>query len=53
MLMPKKQSNVKRQKCIIYSRVCGWYTGVSQFNKGKTAEWNDRVVFTNEEKIGA
>ena len=28
----------------VYSRVSGYYRPVSQWNKGKRAEWNDRVM---------
>ena len=36
---------IKRQPCLVYSRVCGWLTSTGQFNKGKQAEWNDRKVY--------
>lgn len=43
---------IKRQECIIYSRVVGWLTPLSSWNKGKRSEWNDRNVFNvNEESI--
>jgi hypothetical protein len=35
----------KRQPCEVYSRVVGYLRPVAQFNKGKQAEWNDRVNF--------
>jgi len=38
-----------RQECLVYSRVCGWLTSTSQFNKGKIAEWNDRKTFQIKE----
>ena len=36
----------KRQRCEVYSRVVGYLRPVAQWNKGKKAEWVDRVVFT-------
>jgi|GEM_PF-467573 len=35
----------KRSKCEVYSRVVGYLRPVAQWNKGKKAEWADRVVF--------
>jgi hypothetical protein len=35
----------KRQKCEVYSRVVGYLRPVKQWNKGKKAEWADRVDF--------
>jgi anaerobic ribonucleoside-triphosphate reductase len=37
--------NLKRQECTVYSRVVGWLTPVKNFNKGKSAEYKDRVLF--------
>jgi len=28
--------------CMVYSRVVGYYRPTMSFNKGKTAEWQDR-----------
>ena len=36
----------KRQRCEVYSRVVGYLRPVAQWNKGKRAEWADRVCFT-------
>jgi len=36
----------KRTRCEVYSRVVGYLRPVAQWNKGKKAEWADRVVFT-------
>jgi ribonucleoside-triphosphate reductase len=41
---------VKRQPCEVYSRVVGYLRPVAQWNKGKKAEWADRVVFTASKK---
>ena len=35
----------QRTKCEVYSRVVGYLRPVAQWNKGKKAEWKDRVVF--------
>ncbi|MEN6550661.1 MAG: anaerobic ribonucleoside-triphosphate reductase [Candidatus Cryosericum sp.] len=35
----------KRTKTEVYSRVVGYLRPVSQWNKGKKAEWNDRACF--------
>jgi len=36
---------LKRQECIIYSRVVGWLTPTKNYNKGKAAEYKDRKFF--------
>jgi len=35
----------KRTGCLVYSRVVGYLTPVSTWNKGKKAEWKDRRDF--------
>lgn len=35
----------KRQECIVYSRVVGWFTPVSNFNPGKKSEYDARVTY--------
>ena len=35
----------KQVKAEVYSRVVGYLRPVAQWNKGKKAEWKDRVVF--------
>lgn len=35
----------KRQKCEIYSRVVGFLTPVSQWNRGKKEEFKDRKTY--------
>jgi len=35
----------KRSKTEVYSRVVGYLRPVSQWNKGKKAEWADRIPF--------
>lgn len=39
------RESFKRQVCQIFSRVNGWYTQTSRWNKGKQAEWNDRKEY--------
>jgi anaerobic ribonucleoside-triphosphate reductase len=41
---------IKRQECIVYSRVVGWLTPVKNWNKGKKAEFTDRKTFDVDEK---
>ncbi len=36
---------MKRQKCEIYSRVVGFLTPVSQWNRGKKEEFKDRKTY--------
>ena len=40
----------KRTKCEVYSRVVGYLRPVSQYNKGKKAEYKDRRPFKKMEK---
>jgi hypothetical protein len=35
----------RRQPCEVYSRVVGYIRPVRQWNKGKQAEWADRIPF--------
>ena len=35
----------RKQKCEIYSRVVGYLSPVSEWNKGKKEEFEDRLVF--------
>lgn len=35
----------KRQKCEVYSRVVGYLSPVSEWNKGKKEEFKDRQTF--------
>ena len=35
----------KRQPCEVYSRVVGYMRPVSSWNKGKKAEWKDRLAY--------
>lgn len=44
-----KKLEVKRTKCVIYTRVMGYHRPVESFNVGKTGEHKERVKF--EEKL--
>jgi anaerobic ribonucleoside-triphosphate reductase len=44
-----KEVKMERTKCERYSRVVGYIRPVQQWNAGKQAEWEDRVLF----KVGA
>jgi ribonucleoside-triphosphate reductase len=39
----------KHTRCDIYSRVVGFLTPISQWNKGKKEEWRDRKTFKDSE----
>lgn len=39
---------LKRQECIIYSRVCGWLVPRHAMNPGKQAERKDMKVYSQE-----
>ena len=43
-----ENKELKRQECIIYSRVVGWLTPVKNFNPGKVSEYKDRKTYNNE-----
>jgi len=45
-----KTRKQKRTKCEVYSRVIGYIRPVSNWNKGKRAEWNQRVTFAKLSK---
>ncbi|MDD3498275.1 MAG: anaerobic ribonucleoside-triphosphate reductase [Candidatus Moranbacteria bacterium] len=36
------------QACDVYSRVVGFHTPISRWNKGKSSEWKDRKTFIVE-----
>lgn len=35
----------KRQKCEVYSRVCGYLRPIQQWNDAKSAEYGDRKTY--------
>ncbi len=41
----QRRVNMERQKCEIYSRVVGFLTPVSQWNRGKKEEFKDRKTY--------
>ena len=41
-------SKKEKQKCEIYSRVVGYLSPVSEWNKGKKEEYKDRQTFSRE-----
>lgn len=43
-------AQLKRQDCIIYSRIVGWYSPVQNWNKGKKSEFGDRKTYQVEDK---
>ena len=40
----------KRQKCDVFSRVCGYCTRISRWNEAKQSEFKDRKLFSTESK---
>ena len=42
----------KRQRAEVYSRVVGYLRPVSQWNKGKKAEYEDRKVIKHDKALG-
>jgi len=45
-----KETEEKRTKCEVYSRVVGYMRPVNQWNRGKQQEYSDRKVFDMKEK---
>jgi anaerobic ribonucleoside-triphosphate reductase len=46
MTEQERQSwEVKRQRCTVYSRTCGYFAPVRSWNDGKQAEYFDRKTF--------
>ncbi|MFA5745354.1 MAG: anaerobic ribonucleoside-triphosphate reductase [archaeon] len=45
-----EETECKRQKCEIYSRVVGYVRRVDAWNYGKQAEYKDRKLFNVPEK---
>lgn len=44
------EEKIKAFPTIIYSRVVGWMTPISSWNKGKKAEWADRREYKYNKK---
>jgi len=45
MTMKNNEENLGRTRCEVYSRVVGFLSPVSQWNKGKQEEFRDRKPF--------
>ena len=45
-----KETEEKRTKCEVYSRVVGYMRPVNQWNLGKQQEYYDRKLFDMKEK---
>lgn len=45
-------SDNERQKCEIWTRVMGYCRPVSEFNKGKKAEFYERLCFKESKALG-
>lgn len=41
---------IKRQECLVFSRVTGWLTATRQWNPGKKSEFGDRKTYEINEK---
>ena len=41
---------MERQKCSVYSRVCGYCTPINRWNDSKAAEFKDRKLFSTDLK---
>lgn len=39
---------MKRNKCEIFSRVCGYLRPITQWNEGKEEEFKDRKLFKSK-----
>jgi len=46
--MTKKEKQVTRQRCEVYSRVVGYIRPITQWNPGKQSEYEDRVTFQSK-----
>jgi|GEM_PF-3393128 len=40
----------KRQKCDVFSRVCGYCTPINRWNEAKLSEFKDRKLFSTDSK---
>lgn len=43
--LEQKLKTVKGTKCIIYSRIVGYFSPIENWNEGKTEEFKQRVSF--------
>lgn len=49
-LLDNNGLQAKRQPCEVYSRIVGYLRPISQWNKGKRAEFNDRRAYDQQLK---
>jgi anaerobic ribonucleoside-triphosphate reductase len=49
-LKEKEEKEVKGTECEVFARVCGFFTPVKQWNKGKAQEFKERVTFDESVK---
>lgn len=49
--MLEKKTVVKKIMTEVYSRVCGYYRPVNQWNKGKQNEFEERVILKNPMEV--
>ena len=43
--MTEEKRKLRKVKCLVFSRVVGFYTPVQNWNTGKQQEWKDRVTY--------
>ena len=43
-----KENELKRTRCVVYTRVMGYCRPVESFNLGKTGEHKERILFDEE-----
>lgn len=48
-----EESGLQRRRCQIYSRVVGFLTPISQWNKGKREEFRDRKTYSGLSEVSA
>lgn len=44
-VLKEELKSVKGTECLVYSRVVGYFSPTSEWNKGKLSEFEDRVTF--------
>ena len=49
--LEEKLKNFVVQKCEVWSRVCGYYQSVKNFNPGKKEEFSKRAMFNIGDNI--
>ena len=43
--MTEEKRKLRKVKCLVFSRVVGFYTPVQNWNTGKQQEWKDRRTY--------